>query len=144
MNAAEATDIIATLSASYPRQEITTHMVEVYTLHLSPIPYTVGAKAAEQHILESPFFPTVFELRSRAKAISRRDAPTTTNDDGLERITPEQLEQLKAWSQTIGHRMDELDEDEEPMPGERWFQEHEDELARIAEVVAATDEAGAA
>lgn len=131
MTATEARSLIAGLKAAYPRQEISVETLKVYTRHLVKLDYRLAGLACEQHTGESPYFPSVAELLSRSKAIARSEQQPKHDDDDLVRLSPEQLAELKAWAKGIGGRMDDLPEPE-PMPGEEWFAEHEEELRQLA------------
>ena len=59
----EAMRLVATLKATYPRQEIREETVEVYVRFLSDLDHAAAEQAVGRIVATSRFFPTIAEIR---------------------------------------------------------------------------------
>lgn len=66
MKASEAAQILAHLKDLYPRQAITAGTLDAYTGYLADLDYQAVLLAVKKHVADSPYFPTISDLRKKA------------------------------------------------------------------------------
>lgn len=66
MNDKQVDALLALLKALYPRQVVEEETVRAYAVLLADLPVAVVQRAVKAHATESPYFPTIAEIRTRA------------------------------------------------------------------------------
>lgn len=71
----EAAKVIATLTAAYPRMEMSEETSKLYARFLQDLEYPKAQAAVVRLIANSKFFPTVAEIREAAFRVEQPDLP---------------------------------------------------------------------
>lgn len=70
MKKSEAAKIVATLSAAFPRPQMTEPTMKVYEMFLEDLPFEAGELAARRLIATAKFLPTIAEIRAAATELA--------------------------------------------------------------------------
>lgn len=78
MNPGEASVLVATLKAAYPREVVEEATLAIYSAMLADLSYEEAELAVRDQVATSRFFPTIAEIR-RAAAERRLGLPSATS-----------------------------------------------------------------